>query len=715
MAFGTQKESSSSSSIFNNYNISNKQQKQQQDNNKNNSNLSVSSFFYQINNHIHSFATQFYWKENLDSPHCKEENTHITCRGNIISNQQQQQQQQQEQQSTGSSPKSQTIKNSSNNKNNNNNTSPRKNKNKKSPTMNSFNSNKLFKKSLTSSSDSSSDEYSESEEEEEQVEEDEENSDEGDLNDKSTKFLSNNQKSIHEQEDLADDDSSDLDSNHHQEEEDYSLTSEEEEILSDDESTDKSSSSEEEEDSESESESEEESGNDSSSSVTDESDEEDHNREWSNVNSNLSLKKSVSSILFKFTDCDSTSDSDEEMDSSSGQEGSFSDKDIDVFDDSFLQVPTSYSINISPRKSSEQLKQQSGDFEEVDGGYLGQKPLVSKINENKFNNGSVASSDDDDDELNNGNNNRYYDDSEEELNREIVKREQENDKKVLVAIRKSINGINSGDNESMVEKPCWYGFEDDNHIKVIFQHYSSFLQIDQEVKHTLRGPKPFIGRVHRRAIKYDGGEVGCKFTTLDTVKVYRWEIQPIGRPLNLYKSFVLLTRWDEENGLPTKFQKVNSLSNKDFWANEAKSLKSQSKISSYLYCSPMFDTDFTFNYSIDSEKYPVDFLPNSPILSSRRHHNHHHHSNSDGGFDHQQQQQQNHHSPKQYLHPLTSLNRNNKLSDSQLLPSIKTPTLSVGGIVPQRRSSHPSLLLSSHIYSHSITFGFKDKCNNDLN
>ncbi|KAN0037105.1 hypothetical protein ACTFIV_002437 [Dictyostelium citrinum] len=707
MAFGTQKESSS---IFNKYNNSEKQQ--QQDSNKNNlSNLSLSSFFYQINNHIHSFVTQFYWKENLDSPHCKEGskryNTHITCRGNIISNQQQQQQQQQP---STASPKSQSIKNSPNNntplKNNNN-------KNNKKSTMNSvnYNNNKLFKKSLTSSSDSSSDEYSESEE----TEEEEENSDKGDLNSKSTKYLSNKQKSIHEQEDLADDDSSDVDSNQ-EEEEDYSLTSEEEEILSDDESTDKSSSESEEEEEESESESEEEeeeeeSGNDSSSSVTDESDEELQNREWSNVNSNLSLKKSVSSILFKFTDCDSTSDSDEEMDSSSGQEGSFSDKDIDytAFDDSFLQVPTSYSINISPRKSSEQLKQhQSSDFEEVDGGYLGQKPLISKRNENKLDNGYVVSSDD---ELNN---NRYYDDSEEELNREMIKREQENDKKVLVAIRKSINGINSGDNENNVEKPCWYGFEDESHIKVIFQFYSSFLQIDQEVKHTLRGPKPFIGRVHRRAIKYDGGEVGCKFTTLDTVKVYRWEIQPIGRPLNLYKSFVLLTRWDEENGLPVKFQKVNSLSNKDFWAKEAKSLKSQSKISSYLYCSPMFDTDFTFNYSIDAEKYPVDFLPNSPMLSSRRHH----HCNGDGGFDQQQQQfqqqQQNHHSPKQYLQPLTSLNRNNKLSDSQLLPSIKTPTLSVGSIVPQRRSSHPSLLLSSHIYSHSITFGFKDKCNNDL-
>ncbi|KAK5577527.1 hypothetical protein RB653_002470 [Dictyostelium firmibasis] len=72
MAFGTQKESSS---IFNKHSNSDKQQQQkQQDNNKNNlSNLSASSFFYQINNHIHSFATQFYWKENLDSPHYREE------------------------------------------------------------------------------------------------------------------------------------------------------------------------------------------------------------------------------------------------------------------------------------------------------------------------------------------------------------------------------------------------------------------------------------------------------------------------------------------------------------------------------------------------------------------------------------------------------------------------------------------------------------------
>ncbi|KAK5577528.1 hypothetical protein RB653_002471 [Dictyostelium firmibasis] len=560
--------------------------------------------------------------------------------------------------------------------------------------MNSINSNRLFKKSLTSSSDSSSDEYSESEEEEEDAEEEE-------IKDGvKTKYLGK-QKSTHEQEDLADDDSSDASGNE-KEEEDYSLTSEEEEILSDDESTDKSSSESEEEE---ESESEEESENDSSLSITDESEEEFQNREWSDVNSNLSLKKSVSSILFKFTDCDSTSDSDEDLDSSSGQEGSFSDKDIDysIFDDQFLQVPTSYSINISPRKSSEQLKQcQGSDFEDVDGGSIGQKPIITKRNENKLDNGFVVSSDD---ELNN---NRYYDDSEEELNREIIKREQENDKKVLVAIRKSINGINSDNNESKLEMPCWYGFEDENHVKVIIQHYSSFLQIDQEVKHTLRGPKPFIGRIHRRAIKYDGGEVGCKFTTLDTVKVYRWEIQPIGRPLNLYKSFVLLTRWDEENGLPIKLQKVNSLSNKDFWANEAKSLKSQSKISSFLYCSPIFDTDFTFNYSIDAEKYPVDFLPNSPMMSTRRHN----HNNSESSYDfyHQHQQQQ-----KQYLQTLTSLNRNNKLSDSQLLPSIKTPTLSAGGIAPQRRSSHPSLLLSSHIYSHSITFGFKDKCNNDLN
>ncbi|EGC32260.1 hypothetical protein DICPUDRAFT_95323 [Dictyostelium purpureum] len=450
-------------------------------------------------------------------------------------------------------------------------------------------------------------------------------------------------KSYHsEEEDVADDDSSDF------QDEDAPTSEEEQDILSDDESSDKSSA-EEESDSDSDSE-----------SLVDESEEEikkRYQKEWMLDNSNLSLKKSVSTL---FASSSYDSESEEDFDSSSGQEGSSSDKDIEsYFDDSFL--PGSYSINITPpRKENNNC-------------------MVS-------NGAGVATSSEDDDEFYNYRHTRNFDyDSDDEfIDKEKIQREKEQDNNVLIAIRKSVNGTSAKE----IKIPYWYGYEDEKHIQVIFEKYIQFLQIDQEAKYTLRGPKPFIGRIHRRAIQYEGET--C-FTTLDTVKVYRYEIQPLGRPLNIYKSFVLLTCWDDENGLPTKLRKANSLSNKDFWANEAKSLKSQSnrdsKISSFLYCSPIFDTDYSFSHSVDNEKYPVDFLPNTQTITSSRNNN------------------QN---TKNFLNIGSGISR---LSESHPL----LPNLSRGCIVPQRRSSHPSLLLSSHIYSHTLIpqNGFKDKTSND--
>jgi len=396
-----------------------------------------------------------------------------------------------------------------------------------------------------------------------------------------------------------DDESFDFDSEEEIFERHHTYESDEEE--EDDETDDESNSSE----------SEEEDDDDESNSSESESEEEKkYRRNNLNFQSNFNLKKSTSSLLFKSSD-DSTSESEEDS-NSSGHEF-YSDRDgVDCFED-FANFIPNYSISISPSKKN----QKTPDI------------TVTETN--------TATEDESDDCL---------------IDAEEIKQQQEKDKLIINTIRNSMNGGIKNIKEANI--PYWFGQEDESQLKIIFQTYLEFLQIDQEIKQTLRGPKPFIGRVHRRVIHYNNQG----FTTLDTVKVYRWEIQPMGRPLALYKSFVLLTQWDQENGIPEKLQKVNSLSNKDYWAKESKDLKSASLGHSFIYCSPIFQSDFGFQYSVDLEKYPIDFLP----------------------------------CPKS----------NNVFLNNQLFTNT-------------RRSSHPSLLLSSHIYSHSIIpqNEFRDKASND--
>ncbi|KAF2072058.1 hypothetical protein CYY_006624 [Polysphondylium violaceum] len=415
-----------------------------------------------------------------------------------------------------------------------------------------------------------------------------------------------------EGEDDGDDESSEYDSSTDQEndnDESFDFDSEEEIFErhyyhSDNDDDDTDSEQEDDEDSEDDNSSEEEK-DESNSSESESEEEKKYRRNNLNFQSNFNLKKSTSSLFFKSSD-DSTSESEEDS-NSSGHEF-YSDRDgIDGFED--FAIPTSYSISISPSKKN-------------------QKTPDITITEP-----STATEDE-------------YDITD----KEEMKAQQEKDKLIINTIRNSM----SGGFNLQADIPYWFGQEDETQLKIIFQTYLEFLQIDQEIRQTLRGPKPFIGRVHRRVVHYNNQG----FTTLDTVKVYKWEIQPMGRPLALYKSFVLLTQWDQENGIPEKLQKVNSLSNKDYWAKESKDLKSASLGHSFIYCSPIFQSDFGFQYSVDMEKYPIDFLP----------------------------------CPKS-----NTVFLNNKL------------------FTGTRRSSHPSLLLSSHIYSHSIIpqNEFRDKASND--
>ncbi|KYQ91320.1 hypothetical protein DLAC_08266 [Tieghemostelium lacteum] len=235
-----------------------------------------------------------------------------------------------------------------------------------------------------------------------------------------------------------------------------------------------------------------------------------------------------------------------------------------------------------------------------------------------------------------------------------------------------LNSIRSSSPNPIKFIPTWFGNEDEQMIKLILREYQDYLFREHEIEsedQCIRSPKPFIGRVHRRPIQFHSSD--CEFVTLDTVKVFRWDIQPIGRPLKIHKSFVFLTHWDVDSGLPVRFQKILSLSNKDLWQREYKSTltpssssnslssmiscssaTSSSRLNSYIYCSPIFDSDSEYQYSVHSDKYPIDYLPRSSPKLARR-----------------------------------------------------------------RNFSHPSLLLTSHIYSHSLIpqdeFNFKN-LNNTL-
>ncbi|EFA78860.1 hypothetical protein PPL_08328 [Heterostelium album PN500] len=242
--------------------------------------------------------------------------------------------------------------------------------------------------------------------------------------------------------------------------------------------------------------------------------------------------------------------------------------------------------------------------------------------------------------------NKFYveTDDENDVQSELDDEEEERNKQdIHNALRYSISN-----GPTAVSVPCWFDNEDEDHIQSIIKEYGNYLQLDNEIKRIRRAPKPFVGRIHRRILQFGANKHHNEFMTIDTVKVYRWEIQPIGRPLKPCKTVLLLTTWDKESGFPIQFQPIESLSMKEYWMQA--SCSSNILQSSYIYCSPIFDRIDNYRFSVGTEKYPIDYLPSSPQLSVKR-------------------------------------------------------------------SSSPSLILSSHIYSHSLIpqnhFLLKDTSNDD--
>ncbi|GAM24202.1 hypothetical protein SAMD00019534_073770 [Acytostelium subglobosum LB1] len=320
----------------------------------------------------------------------------------------------------------------------------------------------------------------------------------------------------------------------------------------------------------------------SESDCSDQSDEDEEVERPStaNNNNNINLRQS-SRYITTFCQSDDEDEEEEEEEDDEDEDDEYSDSncssdcssdsDLSNLDDFIdLMPPTSFSINYS-------------------------SPIRDLVNSTNNNNNSnrphyYHESDDDD----------YYICSTRRANNSVQPQTKETDKVIHNALRYSMN---NGLNTSAI--PWWLNFEDENHIQAIFKEYAEFLQLENEIKRIKRAPKPFIGRIHRRVLQFSDNQPD--FLTVDTVKLFRWDIQPLGRQLNPYKTQLLLTTWDKESGIPTHFKTIESLSMNSYWMEVSCTTKSVLQ-SSYIYCSPIFDRMDNYRYSVSDQKYPVDYL-----------------------------------------------------------------------------------------------------------
>lgn len=152
--------------------------------------------------------------------------------------------------------------------------------------------------------------------------------------------------------------------------------------------------------------------------------------------------------------------------------------------------------------------------------------------------------------------------------------------------------------------PFWFSHEEPEQLRLIFDSYSTTLELEEQRKQCIRAPAPFIGRIKRTQVEEE------PFTTLDEVEIYLREIYPLGTMLPLSRTDWVLTSWDPEEGVPTKIVKLTKQMRK-FWKK-----RTHGHSSSYLYCSPLFRTKEEYTYNVSPQNHDVMYTSDSATYTS---------------------------------------------------------------------------------------------------
>ena len=168
---------------------------------------------------------------------------------------------------------------------------------------------------------------------------------------------------------------------------------------------------------------------------------------------------------------------------------------------------------------------------------------------------------------------------------------------------------NHGNTRKLPHTPCcstpfWFGDEDPQHVHRLLLSYEKALGVDKEQARVLRGDIPFVGRVLRRQVL---DMKGMEFLTIDAVDVYLNEQVPQGMPLTLVRHAHVLTKWDQNSGLPIEATPISRKSARTQWKPLVRP-----GVSSWLFCQPHGLTR-TFTYSTSRIECPMRHSNDKPF------------------------------------------------------------------------------------------------------
>eukprot|EP01129_Flabellula_baltica_P004504 TRINITY_DN1571_c0_g1_i3.p1 TRINITY_DN1571_c0_g1~~TRINITY_DN1571_c0_g1_i3.p1 ORF type:complete len:270 (-),score=58.48 TRINITY_DN1571_c0_g1_i3:90-866(-) len=129
--------------------------------------------------------------------------------------------------------------------------------------------------------------------------------------------------------------------------------------------------------------------------------------------------------------------------------------------------------------------------------------------------------------------------------------------------------------ESDYVVPFWYEYDDVEYLLHVWRYYMNML----DVADTVGVRQYFIGRIERCQIEDFSGN----FTTLDEVEIYSklYNSAP-STPINLCEKHIIITSWDNEEGIPTKIDDITkNNSETEYYRTILKDTKK-----SFIHCFP---------------------------------------------------------------------------------------------------------------------------------
>eukprot|EP01080_Neovahlkampfia_damariscottae_P009725 gene9725-1929_t len=141
------------------------------------------------------------------------------------------------------------------------------------------------------------------------------------------------------------------------------------------------------------------------------------------------------------------------------------------------------------------------------------------------------------------------------------------------------------ENRLLMSNVFWYSREEPEHVEKIFQIFTEFLKLNENISKNSRVPKKFIGKICRHIL------VGDNFETINQIFIYTQENKALDSDMVPKQIILTKSSWNVD-GLPTDIQIIKQ----DLYKREGED--------TYLYCLPEFCSK-TFHFFSTLQNFKV--------------------------------------------------------------------------------------------------------------